>query len=50
MNAITSSAFLRLCIDAYQSAGDHGFQIVNVNPLVKRVFTIAGLDGMLKAD
>jgi anti-anti-sigma factor len=45
-----SSAFLRFCIYAQQQAGDHGFQIVNVRPYVKRVFKIAGLDAMLKAE
>jgi anti-anti-sigma factor len=45
-----SSAFLRFCIYAQQQAGDHGFQIVNVGPFIKRVFKIAGLDAMLKAE
>jgi anti-anti-sigma factor len=45
-----SSAFLRLCIYGRQQAGDHGFQIVNVGPCIKRVFKIAGLDAMLKAE
>jgi len=45
-----SSAFLRFCIYAQQQAGDHGFQIVNVGPYIKRVFKIAGLDAMLKAE
>jgi anti-anti-sigma factor len=45
-----SSAFLRLCIHAYQRAGDLGFQIINANPSVKRVFKIAGLDAMFKCD
>jgi anti-anti-sigma factor len=42
-----SSAFLRLRVHAYQRAGDHGLQIINVDPLVKRVFKIAGLDALL---
>ncbi|MEI8373552.1 MAG: STAS domain-containing protein [Planctomycetota bacterium] len=45
-----SSAFLRFCIYGQQQAGDHGFQIVNVGPCIKRVFKIAGLDAMLKAE
>ena len=45
-----SSAFLRFCIHGQQQAGDHGFQIVNVGPCIKRVFKIAGLDAMLKAE
>jgi anti-anti-sigma factor len=45
-----SSAFLRFCIYAQHQAGDHGFQIVNVGPYIKRVFKIAGLDAMLKAE
>ena len=42
-----SSAFLRLCVYAFRQAGEHGFQIVNTGPLVKRVFKIAALDNML---
>ena len=45
-----SSAFLRFCIYGQKQAGDHGFQIVNAGPNIKRVFKIAGLDVMLKAD
>ncbi len=42
-----SSAFLGLCVRAYQKTGDAGFEIINVEPKIKRVFKIAGLDGML---
>lgn len=42
-----SSAFLRLCVYAWHRTGAHGFQIVNVDPFVKRVFKIAALDNML---
>jgi anti-anti-sigma factor len=42
-----SSAFLGLCVFAQRQTGIHGFQIINVCPLVKRVFKIAGLDAML---
>jgi anti-anti-sigma factor len=45
-----SSSFLSLCVYARRQAGDNGFQIVNVRPLVKRVFMIAGLDVMLASD
>jgi anti-anti-sigma factor len=45
-----SSAFLRLCIYAYKQAGEHGFQIVHVDPSIKRVFKIAGLDSMLHGE
>ncbi|MBN1909478.1 MAG: STAS domain-containing protein [Pirellulales bacterium] len=41
-----ASSFLRLCIHAYQHSGDQ-FQIVHANPMVRRVFKIAGLDRML---
>jgi anti-anti-sigma factor len=43
-----SSAFLRLCIYAHRNAGDHGFEIINAAPPIKKVFKIAGLDTMLK--
>jgi anti-anti-sigma factor len=45
-----SSAFLRLCIYAHKQAGEEGFQIINVDPSIKRVFKIAGLDMMLRND
>ena len=45
-----SSSFLRLCVYAYQQAANHGFRIANVGPSIKRVFKIAGLDGMLEAE
>jgi anti-anti-sigma factor len=48
--AFVSSAFLRFCIYAQQQAGDRGFQIINVGSSVKRVFKIAGLNAMLKAE
>ncbi len=45
-----SSSFLRLCIYAFQQAGEQGFRVVHAGPSVKRVFKIAGLDAMLEAD
>jgi anti-anti-sigma factor len=45
--SFVSSSFLRLCVYAARQAKDHAFQIVNVEPSVKRVFKIAGLDAML---
>lgn len=45
-----ASAFLRLCIYAYQQAGSRGFQIVHAGPSIKRVFKIAGLDAMFKCE
>ncbi len=44
------SAFLRLCILAYQKTGTLGFRIVNVNPQIKRVFKIAGMDRLLEGE
>jgi anti-anti-sigma factor len=45
-----SSSFLRMCIYAYQQAGERGFRIVGASPYVKRVFKIAGLDKILNSD
>lgn len=45
-----ASAFIRLCIYAYQQAGSQGFQLVNTGPSIKRVFKIAGLDAMFKCE
>lgn len=43
-----SSAFLGLCVRAYQKTGSNGFEMINVEPTIKRVFKIAGLEGTLK--
>ncbi len=42
-----SSAFLGLCVRAYQKTGTCGFEVIHVEPTIKRVFKIAGLEGML---
>ncbi len=42
-----SSSFLRLCVFAHKQVGSGQFQVVNVNPTIKRVFKIAGLDMMV---
>ncbi|NLS96776.1 MAG: STAS domain-containing protein [Planctomycetaceae bacterium] len=43
-----SSAFLGLCVRAYQKTCQFGFEMINVEPTIKRVFKIAGLEDMLK--
>jgi anti-anti-sigma factor len=43
-----SSAFLGLCVRAYQKTCKCGFEVINVEPTIKRVFKIAGLEGMLR--
>lgn len=43
-----SSAFLGLCVRAYQKTSAHGFEVIHVEPSIKRVFKIAGLEGMFK--
>ena len=45
-----SSSFLRLCVLAHKKAGSGQFQVVNVNPTIKRVFKIAGLDVVVGDD
>lgn len=42
-----SSAFLGLCVRAFQKTSKQGFEIINVAPTIKRVFKIAGLEQML---
>ena len=42
-----SSAFLGLCVRAYQKSASRGFEIINVPPTIKRVFKIADLEQML---
>jgi anti-anti-sigma factor len=45
-----ASAFLRLCIYAYQQSGEQGLQILNASPTIKRVFKIAGMDKLFKCE
>jgi len=42
-----SSAFLGLCLRAYKKTSAHGFEIINVEPAIKRVFKISGLEDVL---
>ncbi|HBO43698.1 MAG TPA: hypothetical protein DD670_07155 [Planctomycetaceae bacterium] len=42
-----SSSFLRLCLRASNRLGPGQFHVVNVEPMIRRVFKIAGLDMML---
>ena len=43
-----ASAFLNLCIKTVKALPEGKFLIVNVKPEVKKIFKIAGLDGLLK--
>lgn len=43
-----SSAFLGLCVRAYQKTSKQGFEMIHVEPTIKRVFKIAGLETTLK--
>jgi stage II sporulation protein AA (anti-sigma F factor antagonist) len=42
-----ASAFLRLCLMVQQKAGGNQLTLVNLNPTIKKVFKIAGLDKMM---
>jgi len=42
------SAFLRLCVFASRQGAANGFRIANVEPSIKRVFKISGLDALLR--
>ena len=42
-----SSGFLRLCLSTGKSTGLDKFSIINVRPLVKKVFMISGLGRLL---
>jgi len=41
------SMFLRLCIQTCKELGPGRFRIVNADPAVRKVFTLAGLDGLM---
>ncbi len=43
-----ASIFLRLCLKTFKKMGREHFCIVNASPAVKKIFTIAGLDEMVK--
>ena len=43
-----SSGFLRICLRVFKRFGADKFSIVNVSPLVKKVFKIAGFDQGMK--
>jgi len=45
-----SSAFLRICLMALKKVGAEKFSIVNVTPLVKKVFKITGFDQAMKIE
>lgn len=43
-----ASIFLRLCLKNFKKIGGERFCIINVSPAVMKIFTIAGLDKMVK--
>jgi len=43
-----ASAFLRLCINVAKRLDNECFVVVKCNPAVKKTFTIAGLDKIMK--
>lgn len=51
MQAVTyvCSAFLRVCLFAARAAGAGRFTMLGVTPPIKRVFMMAGMDGLLEA-
>jgi len=42
-----ASVFLRICLQTAKAAGPGRFSVVRVNPVVKKVFMIAGLGSLL---
>lgn len=42
-----TSSFIRLCVLYAKKVGKANFSIINSNPLIKKTFKIAGLDGEL---
>lgn len=45
-----SSMFIRFCLAANKAKNIASFSVVNVDPKVKLVFKISGLDSMIKED
>jgi len=43
-----ASIFLRLCLKTFKKMGRERFYIINASPAVTKIFTIAGLDEMIK--
>ncbi len=42
-----ASVFLRICLQTAKIVGPGRFSVVRVNPVVKKVFKIAGIDSLL---
>lgn len=49
LNGVTyiSSMFLRICIQTLKGVGPENFSLINLNPNVKKVLKIAGLDKVI---
>jgi anti-anti-sigma regulatory factor len=45
--SFVASSFLRLCVQTARKAGASWFSVRNLNPELKKVFVIAGLDKQL---
>ena len=43
-----ASMFLRLCLKTFKAMGRERFCVVHASPAVMKIFTIAGLDEMVK--
>jgi len=39
-----ASAFLRICLTAAEKLGHSNFSIINVQPQIKKIFKVAGID------
>lgn len=42
-----TSSFIRICVKYSKRVGKENFSIIHTNPLIKKTFKIAGLDGEL---
>jgi len=42
-----ASSFIRICVTTAKQLDEGNFSIINTNPMIKKVFKIAGLDEIL---
>ena len=45
-----ASAFLRICVRVGKKVGADNFSIINVSPMIKKVFKMSGFDKFIKID
>ena len=45
-----ASSFLRICVKVSKKIGSENFSVINVSPVVKKVFKMSGFDKYIKVE